>query len=54
MHLTNYAINKESENFVQARNAADDSTGSKRSLQHVIDSIAEEYSESYDKVALAL
>ena len=31
MHLTNYAINKGSEAFVENENEADDSTGSKRS-----------------------
>jgi len=36
MHLTNYAINKNSENFVQNENAEDDSVGHKRSLKYTL------------------
>ena len=36
MHLTNYAINKNSENFVQNDNAEDDSVGHKRSLKFTL------------------
>ena len=32
MHLTNYAINKDSENFVANKDAEEDDVGSKRSL----------------------
>ena len=32
MHLTNYAINKENENFVQNTDKNNDDIGSKRSL----------------------
>ena len=38
MHLTNYAINKESEDFVQA-SGADDDAGHKRSLTSIFRSI---------------
>jgi tubulin polyglutamylase TTLL6/13 len=33
MHLTNYAINKNSDNFVQNQDPNDDSVGHKRSLR---------------------
>jgi Tubulin-tyrosine ligase family len=36
MHLTNYAINKNSENFVQNEDAMDDSVGHKRSLKFAL------------------
>ena len=36
MHLTNYAINKDSENFVANTAAEEDDVGSKRSLQAVL------------------
>lgn len=39
MHLTNYAINKESENFVHNTDKNNDDVGSKRSLQSVLDGI---------------
>jgi tubulin polyglutamylase TTLL6/13 len=39
MHLTNYAINKESEAFVQNTDANHDDVGSKRSLMTVMDGI---------------
>lgn len=39
MHLTNYAINKFSENFVQNTNKDQDDVGSKRSLQSILDHI---------------
>jgi len=39
MHLTNYAINKENENFVKNRDKNNDDVGSKRSLQSVLDGI---------------
>jgi tubulin polyglutamylase TTLL6/13 len=40
MHLTNYAINKESENFIEGDGLRDDQ-GSKRSYQSILDNIAE-------------
>lgn len=36
MHLTNYAINKESENFVQNSNENEDDVGSKRSFTSIL------------------
>ena len=36
MHLTNYAVNKHSENFVQNTNASKDSVGHKRSLKFTL------------------
>lgn len=39
MHLTNYAINKNSENFVFNEDQDDDSSGHKRSLTAVLDHI---------------
>ena len=41
MHLTNYAINKNSENFVFNEDQDDDSSGHKRSLTAVLDHIRE-------------
>lgn len=40
MHLTNYAINKESENFVQNTDENADDVGSKRSFSFVLRQIA--------------
>jgi hypothetical protein len=45
MHLTNYAINKESEAFVQNTDANHDDVGSKRSLMTVIEGIEADYGE---------
>lgn len=39
MHLTNYAINKNSDNFEFNEDADDDSSGHKRSLTAVLDHI---------------
>jgi hypothetical protein len=36
MHLTNYAINKTSSNYVRNEDLADDSRGSKRTLTSVM------------------
>ena len=36
MHLTNYAINKESENFISNTNEDDDDSGSKRSFTSIL------------------
>lgn len=36
MHLTNYAVNKHSENFIQNTNANKDSIGHKRSLKFTL------------------
>ena len=36
MHLTNYAVNKENENFKMAKNMNDD-TGHKRTLKKVLE-----------------
>lgn len=41
MHLTNYAINKNSENFEANEDSADDETGSKRSVSAVLKQIEE-------------
>ena len=43
MHLTNYAINKESDAFVENVNEADDSVGSKRSYQFVLNKVRRDY-----------
>jgi tubulin polyglutamylase TTLL6/13 len=40
MHLTNYAINKNSENFVFNESASDMNTGHKRSLTSIYEHIA--------------
>lgn len=45
MHLTNYAINKDSENFVKNQHEDRDDIGSKRSFQYVLRKIAEDFSE---------
>lgn len=42
MHLTNYAINKDSDNFVQY-SAAHPEKSSKRSYQSILDAIEKEY-----------
>jgi len=42
MHLTNYAINKRSKNFVKGE-GEDDDTASKRSIASVMKSIEETY-----------
>lgn len=39
MHLTNYAINKESSAFVANTDSAADDVGSKRSYQHVLNNL---------------
>ena len=55
MHLTNYAINKESENFVQNTDKNNDYVGSKRSIQSVYDNISEtDGSEVYRKIKLGI
>lgn len=43
MHLTNYAINKENENFQANENEEADDVGSKRSFTAILDRIEEEY-----------
>ena len=43
MHLTNYAINKFSENFIANTDKNNDDVGSKRSLQSILDTIDLEY-----------
>lgn len=45
MHLTNYAINKESEFFVQNLNENEDDVGSKRSFSSILKRIKEEFGE---------
>ena len=42
MHLTNYAINKNSENFEANEDSADDDSGSKRSVSSVLKCIADQ------------
>ena len=39
MHLTNYAINKESENYAQNNLKADNEQASKRSMEEVLEGI---------------
>jgi hypothetical protein len=41
MHLTNYAINKNSDNFVFNEDQDDDGSGHKRSLTNILDHIRE-------------
>ena len=41
MHLTNYAINKNSENFVFNEDQDDDSSGHKRSLTSIFEYLKE-------------
>ena len=48
MHLTNYAVNKNSDNF-QAATTEDDDAGSKRTLQWFMQYIASEYGEKKAK-----
>jgi tubulin polyglutamylase TTLL6/13 len=43
MHLTNYAINKESENFVQNNDEHADDVGSKRSFISILRRITTEF-----------
>ena len=43
MHLTNYAINKGSDAFVENMNEADDSIGSKSSYQFVLNKIRRDF-----------
>ena len=42
MHLTNYALNKESENYEEAAGEEDDDEGHKRSLGAILKILAEE------------
>ena len=51
MHLTNYAINKESENFIANTDKNADDVGSKRSILSVFDGIdADEGKDVMDKL----
>jgi len=43
MHLTNYAINKENENFKANENEDADDVGSKRSFTSIMDRIEAEF-----------
>eukprot|EP00928_Gymnodinium_smaydae_P047659 TRINITY_DN31814_c0_g1_i1.p1 TRINITY_DN31814_c0_g1~~TRINITY_DN31814_c0_g1_i1.p1 ORF type:complete len:694 (+),score=126.50 TRINITY_DN31814_c0_g1_i1:44-2125(+) len=45
MHLTNYAINKKSKDFVHNENVDDDGAGSKRSLRWFLDFVAEQHGD---------
>lgn len=45
MHLTNYAINKDSENFISNTNEEADDVGSKRSFSSILRHIEEEFGE---------
>jgi len=49
MHLTNYAINKESDDFVQNDDEDADDQGSKRSYKSVLDFIAEKFGQAAAK-----
>ena len=50
MHLTNYAINKESENFISNTNANHDDVGSKRSFSSVLRRISQEFGEERSQI----
>jgi tubulin polyglutamylase TTLL6/13 len=51
MHLTNYAINKESENFIQNTDKNNDDVGSKRSMQSILEGIDIDHgSEALEKL----
>ena len=50
MHLTNYAINKNSENFVQNENAEDDSVGHKRSLKYTLRYLSQKRKVNVDQL----
>lgn len=43
MHLTNYAINKESSSFVKNEDKNADDVGSKRSYQFILKKLADDY-----------
>ena len=43
MHLTNYAVNKEAENYVEASGPSSEAVASKRSYQHVLKLIEDKY-----------
>jgi len=45
MHLTNYAINKDHEDFIANEDAEKDDVGSKRSMRSVLEGIEEEEGE---------
>lgn len=45
MHLTNYAINKDSENFVANNHENKDDVGSKRSFTSILRKITEEFGQ---------
>lgn len=45
MHLTNYAINKDSENFVANNDEKRDDVGSKRSFTSILKRITEEFGQ---------
>ena len=45
MHLTNYAINKDSENFEANKGVDEDDQGSKRSMQSVLQAIEDEFDD---------
>ena len=45
MHLTNYAINKEAENFENNKDVLNDDVGHKRSLMTVMEGIEADYGE---------
>lgn len=49
MHLTNYAVNKLSNNFQQNTSAEDDGSGSKRSLRWFLNYVEEQYGEKERK-----
>jgi tubulin polyglutamylase TTLL6/13 len=50
MHLTNYAINKNSDNFVQNQDPDDDSIGHKRSLRFTFTYLAQKRKINVQKV----
>jgi hypothetical protein len=48
MHLTNYAINKDHENYVANTDKNNDDIGSKRSILHIFSTIRDEILEKND------
>lgn len=55
MHLTNYAINKKSEDFVYNENLRNDDIGHKRSFSSIISYLEKKFSsKEVDKVMLKI
>ena len=43
MHLTNYAVNKEAENYIEASGPSSEAVASKRSYQHILKLIEDKH-----------